>query len=572
MENTDISGTEIIEVPEFVQEYIEPISGDSPAGTDVSNEEEFFKLNMEIPKTSPDYKKCIELSDIILKEKSKDIKVAAWLSFALFRTEKIKGLKNGLNIIYYLLKNFENKLFPANDLHKVKALQFINTPRFYKLVEREEVSRTNADDIIEAGKILRQIVGECERLFPGNVPVLKSVKEAIDNHVEKAQSIISPPKKETASLSSEQKENKAESHLDGENNKTIVSQPVKAEQLVPSSTAASIKEISRFSGTEKDGINQLRQILTFFFESQQDGSKKEKVPESFFVFGLSRQLQWGKLYRPPDNDKVTQVEAPNQIIQNKIKEWFAGSNWDTLIPRIEISFLKGDSEFPYWLDAQRYVTKSLEQKGGNYTQAAEDIKIHLAKLLIKIPDLPQLKFKDKQTPFADDETIKWINDEVKPSLSGGKSNESIILPPILGEDYSAINDEYQTACSELPGKFEENLTSMQKGLEADIRRKGKFLRRLNITNFCYQAKQYRLAKVNLLELKKFIDDYLLSEWEPALSTAVYESLYLTNNKLLIDSSDEVSKSNIEKEQQELFSKIAKYDGLLAIKLTQKNKP
>ncbi len=62
--------------------------------------------------------------------------------------------------------------------------------------------------------------------------------------------------------------------------------------------------------------------------------------------------------------------------------------------------------------------------------------------------------------------------------------------------------------------------------------KGKFLRRLNIANFCYEAKQYNVAKVNLEELKIMIDDLNLCNWEPALSTAVWQSLYLTNVQLL----------------------------------------
>ena len=68
-----------------------------------------------------------------------------------------------------------------------------------------------------------------------------------------------------------------------------------------------------------------------------------------------------------------------------------------------------------------------------------------------------------------------------------------------------------------------------------------------------------------------VDDYKLVNWEPALCTAVWQSLYLTNKKILSDSADSETKSNIEKEQKELFSKIAKYDGILAIKLSQKNK-
>jgi len=556
MEATNTSETETIEVPEFIREYLEPIPGASPAGSDISNEEEFFKLNMEIPKTAPDYKKCIELSDIILKEKSKDIKVAAWLCFALFRTEKIKGLKDGLNLIYHLLIKYGNELFPNNALHRSKALQFLNTTRFFKLVEKEEITRSNANDIIEADSVLTQIINESKKLFPENIPILKSFKEVIAEQAETAKSLIIPPKKEDKipEIKKDKIEDNKADVLEGSQ--------VRIDGKPKPQTVQPAKELKLTS--EKDAIKQLRQTLLFFFEKDIDGTKKEQVPESHFVFGFSRQLQWGKLIKPPDADKVTQIEAPNQIIQNKIKELYSSSNWDALIPRIEINFLKPDGEFPYWLDTQRYITKALEEKGGNFAKASQEIKMHLAMLLNKIPDLPQLKFKDKQTPFADDETKKWIEDEVKSVLSGGSS--SMILPPIIGEDYEAVNKEYEEACNQLPNNFEENLNSMQKGILSDERRKGKFLRRLNIANFCFKANHFNLARINLLELKKLIDEFNLNEWEPALSTSVWQSLYITNSKLFSNLDKDDSKLNIEKEQQELFSKIAKYDGLLALKL------
>jgi type VI secretion system protein VasJ len=554
-------------ISEYVQEYLEPISGDSPTGNDAKNKEEYFRLNMEIPKTSPDYKKCIELADVILKEQSKDIKIAAWLCFALFRTEKIKGLKDGLSIIYHLLNKFENNLFPSNNVHRSKAIQFINSTRFYKLVEREDINSLNANDLIEAENILSKIIDEGKKLFPENVPVLKAIAAVLKSHVEEAKTITSP-KKEVRET--DQEEMAADSDTiehSEEKVETDTTQITEEKKKTQQSTLTSTQAIKHLS--EKDNISQLRQILTFFFEIQEDGVKKEKVPESYFVFGLSRILQWGKLSSPPDNDKITQIEAPNQIIRGKIKEWFESSDWDTLIPRIEINFLKADSVFRYWFDVQRYLVKALEQKGGKYILAVEEIKIQLAKLLKRIPDLHLLKFKDKITPFADDETILWINDEVMSILGKGKSSESVILPPIIGEDYDSINKEYEIVCSELPDKFEENLAVMQKAIDADVRRKGKFLRRLNFANYCIQAKQFHLAKVNLLELKDLIEDYNLANWEPALCTAVWQSLYLTNKKLLSGSNDEEAKIKIDNEQKELFSNIAKYDGILAIKLTQK---
>ena len=558
MENGESAEVKELEISEFVQEFLEPIPGEIPVGNDAVNEEEYFKLNMEIPKTTPDYKKCIEYSGFILKEKSKDIKVACWFCFALFRTEKIKGLRDGLNIIYNLLIKYGNDLYPVNHVHRSKALQFLNTARFFKLVEKEEINKSNAKDIIETGETLNKIIEQSKKLFPDSIPILKSFKDAVDVHVETAQPLIAPPKVEKIQ---EVKRDLPEQTTYKTGDSPIVTEKQKTPPPVITKQVLS---------SEKDAVKQLRQTLLFFFEKEIDGTKKEQIPDNQIVFGISRQLQWGKLLRPSDNDKVTQIDAPNQIMQNKLKEWFTASNWETLIPRIEISLLKPDSEFPYWFDMQRYVTKALEQKGGEYHQTAQEIKMQLAMLLKRIPDLPQLKFKDKQTPFADSETLKWIDDEVKTVLGEGNGG-SMLLPPIMGEDYEALNKIYSEACSELPNNFEGNFQKIQKAIQTDERIKGKFLSRLNLANFCFSAKQYSLAKINLNELIKIIEDYNLAEWESALCTAVWQSLYLTNSKLLSESVKEEIKINIEKEQEELFSKIAKYDGVLAIKLNNKSK-
>ena len=546
-----------IEMSEFVREYLEPIPGDKPAGVDASNEEEYFKLNMEIPKTIPDYEKCVELSSIILKEKSKDVKVASWLCFALFRTEKIKGLKDGFNIINQLLIKYGNQLYPENDLHRSKALQFLNTARFFKLIERERIDESNAGDIIEAGEILAQIINESKKLFKGNIPVLKSIKEAVEEHVEKAKLLTAPLPVREENIPDEIKETEEKIIPN-----ITVEMPTETYAAIDTAVPPEQMKLT----VEKDALKQIRQALLFYFEKENNGIKKEQVPETSFIFGLSRQLQWGRLMKPPDTNKVTQIDAPNQVIQNKIKEWFAAENWDTLIPRIEIEFLKPDSGFPYWLEAQRYITKALEKKGGLFVQASQEIKVNLANLLKRLPELPQLIFKDKQTPFAGVETAKWIDDEVKPLLGGGSAG-SIIMPPIMGEDYEPIAKQFEAACSELPDKFEENLDEMQKNIMTDDLKKGKFLRRLNLSNYCFAAKQYNISKINLTELSKLIDENNLTEWEPALCTAVWQSIFLTNAKIINDTDDEEYKSQIKKEQSELFSKIAKYNGKLALKLT-----
>jgi hypothetical protein len=122
---------------------------------------------------------------------------------------------------------------------------------------------------------------------------------------------------------------------------------------------------------------------------------------------------------------------------------------------------------------------------------------------------------------------------------------------------------------ELPKNIETNITSMQKAINSDERRKGKFLRRLNLANYCMQAKIYDLARVHLTELNSLIDEYNIESWEPALCTSVWQSMYMVNKELISKMKDKELKLILENEQKELFNKVAKYDSIIAIKLKQK---
>ena len=531
-----------IEIPEIVNELLEDIPGDKRVGIDASNDEEYFKLTMEVPKSIPDYKNWIELSENILTEKSKDIKVAVWLCFAFYRNENINGLKKGLILILQLLKKFGNDLYPSSAVHRSKAIQFINTSRVIKLLEKEEINKTNAKDIKDAGQVLNEIISECEKLFPENQPSLDSLQSVINVHVAAAEPILRPPEAKKAGASAANKPG------------TIPAKGV----------GASAQEVVLSS--EKDAVTQLRKIITFFFEYDEEGGKKQRVPENYFVFGLSRQIQWANLIRPVDNGGVTLIEAPNKIIQGLIKDWFGNGNYDMLIARIESEFIKENSPFRYWFDAQKYLIDSLEKKGENYKTAAGDIKLQLAVLLKRIPDLPELKFKDKQTPFAEPETINWLNNDVKSVLNSDGSGGKNILPPIMGEDYEQINKEFEIISKDIPENFEKNLLKMQTDINVEDRRKGKFLRRLNLANYCFKMKEYDIAKINLLELKEIIETFNLAGWERALCIAVWQSLYLTNQEIISQTKDKDLTVKLEKEQEELFGEIAKYDGILAIKL------
>ena len=564
-----------IDLPDEVIELLKPIEGESPVGIDANSVDEYFKLNMEIGKISPDYKLCVELAITILEEKSKDMWVASWLCFSWFRTDGLIGFRNGLILLLNLLRNFGEDIFPNKINHRSKAIQYLNSNRFFKLLEKEKVSTTNAQPILEARDIFNSLVKECGKQFHENPPLLKSVEQAIETLCEDTEKFV---KKDSVGKGSTDLEKEKFRKNMVEETEPKPEGKKESEEVVEELTVHSIPQVETRSTKEikyptptndKEALSSIRKNLRFFFEDDLD-NKKLKVPSEAFIYSLTRSLVWGKFSLPPSKGNITQIEPPNSVIQNKIHEWYSSNDWNVLIPRIELNFLNPDSGFQYWLDSQRYVITALENKGGPYLKVVEEIKISLALLLNRFPQMTDLKFKNRETAFANKDTLNWINNDIRTFFDSSKINENpMVLPPIMGEDYNSINEEYLRACNELPENFGENMAKMQQQISGDARRKGQFLRQLNLANLCIEAKQFKLAKVHLLQLIEKIEEFNLAEWEPALCVAVWQSTYLVNFKLL-KMKDKVGKNIINSEQEELFAKIAKYDGVLAIKLSNIN--
>ena len=551
-----------IQVPAKVVDLLKDIAADFPAGKDASADEAYFRLEMEIGKVSPDYKVCGDFASEILARKSKDLRVASWLCFSWYRDEKITGFINGLTLVSELLRKFGGKLFPPSPVHRGKSLQFLNSGRVVRLLEAEQVSRDSIPLFLDLSRSLERMMAESRAQLGEQAPQLKELGQIIAGHAAEAKQLQEAPSAAQSPAPAKPPDKAAPAPPVKEPSQSPrVSEPEKPrERPAPEPAGASLKDVS--AASEKEAIVAVKRALRYFFEQEKDEAKKYGP----YVFGISRALMWGKVIPPSSEGDVTPLGAPDGAIQNKIKEWYTAKEWDRLIAAVELNFLDEDSGFKYWLTGQRYVQGALEQKGGGAVRAAEEIKFQLARLLQRFPDFIRLKFSN-QTPFADDETSRWIDESVRTVMGKGGGGEAI-LPPILGEDYEPVNREYRTACAELPANFEKNLKAMQQGMAGEILRKGRFLRILNLANYSLAAKQHELAKTYVSCLLDKIEAYQLAQWEPALCLAAWESAYLVNKKLMDGEKNKERHEALERQKKELFARIGNIDGVLALRLAR----
>jgi type VI secretion system protein VasJ len=539
-------------VPREVLDLLEPISAEKPQGEDLSTtgDTSYHRLRMAMTAANIDADVCINLAKEILRTKSKDLQVGVWLSFAWYKSERLRGFGKGLHLLLGMLEQFGDGLYPLDPSRRGKTFNFlVNQKPLGRLLTKETITADNAKDAVDMEVILRRLEAEHQKHFQGTQQFLKDVGKAVGELAMDARPLVMPGKATAQQIASRRQETP-------ETPAPPKTTPVPASPRTPLVPAPG-----------EDPIAAIRNALLALFEDTPGEQRAPRVPEDPAVYGMIRQLQWGRVIAAPaDKAGVTEIEGPARPMQDQIRKLHAEGKWDDLVQKVEHQLLS-QASFRYWLDAQRFVVHALTEKGGKHSTCAEEIKFHMARFLNRFPGLPDLKFKDKVTPFADAESVHWLANEVRGML-GSQKPAAIVLPPIMGEEYETIRQEYELACAGLPGNFADQIGTMQKAVRADERRKGKFLRILSMANYTLAAKRYDLARAFLEDLRARIDEYQLVEWEPSLCTAVWESQYVLNKRLLSLPEGPVRHVELVSEQARLFSLISRYDCTRAVRLAE----
>ena len=148
----------------------DPIPGPDPAGENVRYEEEFTRLEDEIGKmqsagpAAVDWPGVVGMASAILANRSKDLLVASWLTFALNREAGLDGLVAGIEVLRGIMEAHWEDCFPPikRMRARVGAVEWI-AERVGPTLADITVSPDNAEGIValfEAVDGLDRTLGE----------------------------------------------------------------------------------------------------------------------------------------------------------------------------------------------------------------------------------------------------------------------------------------------------------------------------------------------------------------------------------------------------------------------------
>lgn len=556
-----------------------PIPGNNPCGRDLSYEEEFLTIKAEIDKmntvsgqidqeraaelrqmmdatrdtvrksdrieaekqlsqresvmkqsSGPDYQRIRQTAAAILAEKSKDIRIASYLCYALWQLEKFNGLAEGLSAIEILLREFWEGLYPGKNRLAARkgALDFL-AARLDENVAYVQVREADRSPLERAQTTLKNLQEQFHEKMPENPPSLIGLLQAVEKCLNKVPRPVSAPKQ------------------------AVEAQAVAAgPQAVPINPSASEGPMSLPTPqgelrTIPDAMSLVKQAARFM---------REQNPRVATPYRLARSVQWDPLVNlPPNENGKTRFQSPPAQDRSALASLRESKNWARLLEECE-GYLNRVG-FHVWLDMQRFTVEALDGLGTEFSPARNAVIAELSLLLQRVPRLPSLTFSDG-TLFADPVTTAWIDETL--STTRGSAGPQGPGPAAAYGELEALLEKAKHVFSagDLAGAI-----ALLSTPQADASRKGLFRRKLAMANFCMRGGQPAIARPLLEELEQDIERFSIHEWEPRLALEAWTTLNKCYETLAAGPATP-AKQALQQRGEKVFERICRLDVTFAL--------
>ena len=489
-----------------------PIAVGSFAGEDARYAPEYEVLEQELGKASSvhaagaiDWELIREGSEHLLATKTKDLRLASWLTWSLYQRDSFAGLHAGLSMISCLCRDHWDEIHPLKPRTRSAAISWL-VPRLEQVL---------ADHVP---------MGEQLSLFEQVAIELRSLESCLANHLGAQAPLLLPLCRRLGEMV--KRAGNANPHPG----------PVGAAIAQVKQAAAQVFNSTAPVEHEKDAHKSLRSLhdqarpLCSWWLKQKATDLKP--------LRLARTLLWLPIDILPERN-AEQITALRGVPADKLasyRERFAQGLYADLLADLETSIARA----PFWLDGQRLAWECLNELDAE--QAMREVEIQLALFLQRMPGLDELRFHDG-VPFADAETRAWISARVMPHVQPSQApSESI-------SNQSGTTPAWEEALQDvLPHLRKDGLKSAVQKLKLGLNQarggRERFFWQLTLARLCFQAKKYDLAKTQLESLDQTLQATGLGDWEPDLALEVLRLLHsccelLPQNHAVRESKDEI---------------------------------
>lgn len=484
---------------ERIADLLEPINGG--AGEDVSYDDKFEIIKAEVEKIAslageaPNWGEIALNAEELMQEKSKDFRVACYLATCKCLRNDLEQVLDAVVLLKEVTNGFWEDMFPP--LRRIRARAGMVGWWSDQSGQSVMDMKLSAKD----GPIVKAIDEESAALdllfrdkFADHYTGMSKMRDGIKHLVRTC------PK---------------EKPKEAPKPEPVAAPKQAARPAAPppvQSSAAEVGEIATIDQAELAlqpcGLNLIKVARAF----------RTLKPEHNMAYRLSRMGVWLEFTAaPPAEDGQTLVPPPPDSLKERFDTLVGANDYLTLLNEAE----DAATDFPCWLDPHRYVATAMSAMGALFMKARSELLESVALFLRRLPNMTKLAFNDG-TPFADGQTIMWIEQEVAGVLGsgdgggggGGGAGPSVLDEPLKEARELAVKGEL--------GKALGVVAEAAAGAPTPVER---FRGQLAMAQLCLGAGRYAIARSQLEGLTKQIDSHNLSAWDPALSAGVYAALY-----------------------------------------------
>ena len=372
-----------------------PVSPAQPCGQSARYEPEFEQLEAELAKqesltpTAVDWSKVVELSATILRTKSKDMLVAAYLCRGLDGRDPAalrRSRHRSPDTLRDMALTHWDGLFP--ELKRMRARATAVSWLAEKTGKQVRDTRPKGAEkaaVEQSLAFLKELDSCLVDKMGQDAPGLTDLNRPLKDHL---QSLEAPPA-------------------------AAKSAAVPAASRPAAAPAAEIAEVTNDADAKKvlRQMQELARKVTKYWLSKDVADAR--------AYRLGRAAGWLLVESAPTHaDGVTQIPAPAPERIKQLEAQRQAGQLEALLPELEATLAKA----PYWLDGQKLTADALEALGERGAAARKTVLRELAHFLATVPGLTELKFVGGK-PFADDTTQEWMEEhasagEAKPA--GGR--------------------------------------------------------------------------------------------------------------------------------------------------------
>ncbi|WP_448650927.1 type VI secretion system protein TssA [Pseudomonas fluorescens] len=467
-----------------------PCSPGDFAGGDIRFASEFEALESELGKAQsihgasvPDWQRVSESSERLLREQSKDLRVAVWLTWALHQRDSFSGLLAGLGLLRHLCEQHWAVVYPA----KVRT----RSAAFNWLVLRLEPLFTQNLSLTDQLPLFQALLEHLARLdelwgerMGDDAPLLLPIRRQLSERLTLAAKSVPEPV-----------------GLAG-----VLSQVKQA--------TAQLRKPEPSINNEKDAQRQLRAL--------QEQARPlcawwlRQSATDLRALRLSRTLAWLTLTHYPDanSERVTALRAPSPDKLKRFQDRFNQRHYADLLLELELSLASA----LFWFDGLRMAWECLEALEADL--AMTELEMNFALLLQRLPSLPEFKFDDG-SGFADAATADWIALHVLRHLH--KAEPASVVVDVGREPWEAA---LQAVMSRLRKEgLKAAVSELKQGLHAACSDRARFHWRLALARLCIRAGKHELGRIQLEQLDLELQHAGLERWEPELAFQVARLLH-----------------------------------------------